>query len=89
MEAMAEGHNTYEAELVQVAAVAIAALTDHYHGVANLDGGAIPILIKRRIEQERRRQADLWEPIHNEKLRWLAILTEEVGEVAEAILEGR
>ena len=39
------------------------------------------------VVDERLRQATKWGPQHHSYFKWLAILTEEVGEVAKAILE--
>lgn len=39
------------------------------------------------VEMERQRQFDIWGNQHRSKEQWLAILVEEVGEVAKAILE--
>ena len=38
------------------------------------------------IRMERQRQNDKWGEQNHDDYRWLAILTEEVGELAEAIL---
>lgn len=40
------------------------------------------------IHDERNRQMAMWGPQHHEYPTWLAILVEEVGEVAQAIQKG-
>lgn len=40
------------------------------------------------IRAERERQEAKWGEQNHDDLKWLAILTEEVGELAQAILEG-
>jgi len=41
------------------------------------------------ILAERRRQDEKWGEQNHDDLRWLAILTEEVGELAKCIVEGK
>ena len=71
-------------ELVQVAAVAVA-------WIENLDGAPPPISIQKvlhDIKQERYRQDIKWgsqRDLHD--FAWLAILTEEVGEAAQAAVD--
>jgi hypothetical protein len=83
---------SYRDELIQVAAVAVAA-------VHNLDTGSTlrydkdlgydkDRSILDEVLQERLRQEAKWGAQSHAPERWLAILTEEVGEVARAILEG-
>ena len=40
----------------------------------------------RQIKIERKRQEKIWGEQNHDSYKWLAILTEEVGELAEAIL---
>lgn len=43
-----------------------------------------------RIRQERQRQVDKWgDQSHHEPLYWLGILTEEIGEIAKAMIEDK
>ncbi len=56
--------------------------------MADQEPKAREILITQVID-ERRRQDEKWGAQHHGPDGWLAILTEEVGEVAKAILEGR
>jgi len=44
--------------------------------------------IQHDIMAERQRQDELWGPPQHEHYTWLAILTEEVGEIAYEILSG-
>lgn len=44
--------------------------------------------IQHDIMMERQRQDQLWGPPRHDHYTWLAILTEEVGEVAREILSG-
>lgn len=46
-------------------------------------------IVISQIIDERRRQDEKWGAQHHGPDGWLAILTEELGEVAKAILEGR
>lgn len=81
---------SYRSELIQVAAVALAT-------VQNLDTGSterdtieavdaemeiVDAVLRERASQERQ-----WGTRNTLPDRWLTILTEEVGEVARAILE--
>ncbi len=80
----------YHKELVQVAAVAIAALQDDLRGSTDIehpDGARFLIESLNDITNERISQEKKWGPQHHSKEHWLAILTEEVGEVARDILE--
>ena len=86
-------------ELIQVAAVAIAIITDLDQGnttivkeVEDSDGiyrittahsNALSEVIAERHEQERK-----WGARHHDIYKWLAILGEEVGEANQAALEG-
>lgn len=79
-------------ELIQVAAVAVAFVTDLDQGSTNLiadDGGfsaahrhAINDVVLERIAQEHK-----WGKQHHTPMEWLAILGEEVGEANTAALE--
>jgi len=82
----------YRAELVQVAAVVFAMLQDDMCGTTSLDNkddATIPSSIFNGVINERYRQEEKWGPQHHSKEKWLTILTEEVGEVARAILENK
>jgi len=80
---------SYRNELIQVAAVAVAALQDLDTGTtyragwnATHESNAL-----REITDERRRQEKKWGTRSESPRQWLTILMEEVGEVARAILE--
>ena len=95
--------SNYHKELIQVAAVALAALQDELSGDTSLrplyrqDNGAINLvkpvmddklaMLLERVAEERYIQEVKWGVQHHSKEHWLAILTEEVGEVAKDILE--
>lgn len=71
-------------ELIQVAAVAVAIVEDLDKSVAyDLDPWNESIISD--IINERIRQDEKWGPQHHTPGEWLAILMEEVGEVAEEI----
>lgn len=72
-------------ELVQCAAVAVATIEDLDSG----NGAAMENtdVILQQIEYERQRQNDKWGPQHHPMRTWLAILMEEVGEVARELLD--
>ena len=78
--------DSYDEELIQVAAVAIAALTDVRYGCTAYVG-FIPSPIQEAIERERQRQEDQWGERHLSKFDWLVILGEEFGEACKAALE--
>lgn len=80
---------SYRDELVQVAAVAAAAIQCCDTGSSSLDGAGLTsqLNIMSDIMEERKRQESKWgEQTHNSE-RWHTILSEEVGEVARAILD--
>ena len=79
-------------ELIQVAAVAIAIITDLDQGNTQFQNSDYTFtdahwFAMRDIESERRRQEDKWGAQHHDIYRWLAILGEEVGEANQAALE--
>lgn len=54
----------------------------------NVDEAGIQFAVMRKVVAEREKQDSKWgSQRHLTRERWLAILVEEVGEVAEAILE--
>jgi|GEM_PF-5640211 hypothetical protein len=72
-------NNPVNRELVQVAAVAVATLEARGCGLGNVFAA---------IQDERQRQDEKWGAgRHLPMTTWLTILTEEVGETAEAILK--
>ena len=76
---------SYREELIQVAAVAVAALTNLHSGTtADMDMSREHL---KEIETERLRQEAKWGPQNHSPEKWFTILGEEVGEVANAILE--
>ena len=83
---------SYQKELIQVAAVAIAALQDFNYGSTKLDedtdeGFLYLETLLDEIREERRRQEAKWGPQTHDPMKWMVILMEEVGETAEAYLE--
>lgn len=80
---------SYRSELIQVAAVAIAAVQDLDNGSTTIESkdthyfdNVVAEVFDERIQQEAK-----WGARHHDPLKWYAILGEEVGEVARAILE--
>ena len=80
-----KGYSTnYREELIQVAAVAVAAIQNHDHGTSTLKG--MPIIF-HEIEKERQRQLEKWGDQDRHPFLWMTILGEEVGEVCQAALK--
>lgn len=77
---------SYRQELIQAAAVAVAAVECHDCGAAS--SGAYTDTVLQEVFEERRRQDKKWGVQSHAPDRWLTILHEETGEVARAILEG-
>lgn len=73
--------SAYREELVQVAAVAVAMLQDDAHGTTAK--GRWQAMVD--VGQERQRQEEKWGPQHHDRVTWLAILAEEVGELAAEV----
>ena len=69
-------------ELVQIAAVAMAAIEDLDTGSASRDALA---RVMTDVALERMAQNRQWGPQHHDPIVWLAILAEEVGEVARTM----
>ena len=81
---------SYRDELIQVAAVAVAAIQDLDQGTTALHddvGSFLTSDVFDDVLKERRRQEHKWGPQHHSKEHWFVILGEEVGEVANAIFE--
>ena len=76
---------SYRQELVQVAAVAVAAIQDYDDKNTKDDQKLRSVLTD--IYDERLQQELKWGTQHHGKYLWLTILMEEVGEVANSILE--
>lgn len=76
---------TTREEMVQVAAVAVAIIEAIDHGSADRSGTGG---ILEEIDDERWRQNQKWGAQSHPIPVWLAILMEEVGEAAQAYLEG-
>lgn len=76
----------YPTELIQVAAVALAAWEDFMAGKADATGAALSEA-QAKVYAERRRQDAKWGNQHHTCAEWLSILLEEVGETAQAINE--
>jgi NTP pyrophosphatase (non-canonical NTP hydrolase) len=77
-------------ELIQVAAVAVAAVQDidigHTSSPRGITGWRMDTEdIINDIRAERERQEDKWGPQHHTPEEWMAILAEEVGEAAQDI----
>lgn len=72
-------------ELVQVAAVAVAAIEDLRFDVTQPDSMEQDIIIGE-ILAERRRQEKKWGPQHHGATFWMAILGEEYGEACQEAL---
>jgi hypothetical protein len=71
------------AELIQVAAVAVAIVEDMDSGIgATLSRTEI---ILREVHEERYQQNEKWGAQNHNPFTWLMILMEEVGEVADEI----
>jgi len=77
--------NTLREELIQVAAVAIAAVTDLDYGTTRPDDDGWPVF--EAVIAERERQESKWGPQHHSPMEWLTILGEEFGEACRAVLE--
>lgn len=83
---------SYRSELIQVAAVALAAVQNLDSGSTELKGstlGGFPDLSYYLVEvgNERHRQEKKWGAQNRVPVMWMTILMEEVGEAARAILE--
>ncbi len=83
---------SYRDELIQCAAVCIAALQDHFEGTTvlhcnNSELDKTQVSIFEAISDERLRQEGKWGARHHTPEKWFVILGEEVGEVGRAILE--
>lgn len=74
-------------ELIQVAAVALAILQDDRCGSTKLDavGYDEQENLLSDIVEERQRQEEKWGVQHHSPIQWLAILAEEVGEMASEV----
>lgn len=90
--------DTYRDELIQVAAVAVAAVTcfdqgtsdpftDPEDGVAGWNRAHRDVMAD--VYMERARQEQMWGPQKHDPFVWLAILGEEVGEADAAALLDR
>ena len=78
---------SYREELIQVAAVAIAAI-ESYDDPERLKHTAnMQIKVIEDVLKERQKQEKLWGMQRHTPIKWFLILGEEVGEVANAILE--
>lgn len=82
---MSGEHAALREELIQVAAVAVAIVTDMDHGSTAYSNVAWQKVLQE-ITVERLAQEGMWGPQHHDPFTWLAILLEEVGEVAEHVL---
>jgi len=83
---------TYKTELIQVAAVALAAIQDLEQGSTELneetDKGFLELeYLLDAVREERRAQETKWGYRTRTPDRWMVILGEEVGEANRAVLE--
>lgn len=76
---------SYRSEMIQVAAVALAALQNLDTGDTSLE--LYPGILFDIIYKEREKQEYKWGVQNRSPEQWLIILMEEVGESAKAILE--
>lgn len=87
--------SNYQKELIQVAAVALAMAQVDRLGSTDLsgvNGGCMMFDLAAEVTEERRRQEHKWGVRTAEGTTrewWLAVLMEEVGEVAKEILESK
>jgi hypothetical protein len=90
--------DNYRDELIQVAAVAVAAVTCLDQGTSDpFTDPEVGIAVWNRVHRgvmndvhlERVRQEEMWGPQKHDPFVWLAILLEEAGEVARAALHDR
>lgn len=81
--------NNYQKELIQVAASCLAALQNDETGTTNIieDGHAFLQGLLNKVGEERYFQESKWGIQNHSRERWLAIIVEEVGEVAKEVLE--
>ena len=81
---------SYRSEMIQVAAVALAAVQVDDLGSTELDsllGRNNLTGLLDEVRRERERQEDKWGAQNHEPSWWLTILAEEVGEAARDVLE--
>ena len=81
---------SYRSELIQVAAVALAAVQAESRGSTetNSDAGRDKLhALLDEVRSERERQEAKWGPQTHDRSWWLTILAEEFGEAARATLE--
>lgn len=83
---MKDWKTEYRKELIQVAAVAMAAIQDFDIETTDISV-AIFDYIASEVFQERVNQFNKWGSQHRDVFLWNTILTEEVGEVCEASLK--
>ncbi len=74
---------SYREEMIQVAAVAVAAIQCFDNGITSINSDDI----LNDVSLERLKQEKKWGSQIHEPLKWLAILGEEFGEVAKDILD--
>ena len=79
--------SNYRDELIQVAAVAVAAIQCLDRGTT--DSPEYDEAILREVGAERCKQEVKWGAQAHTPMKWLTILHEETGEVARAILENK
>ena len=88
--------DNYQTEMIQSAAVIIAALTSDIDGQTGVPDPLDPrvatprlmttLKIQHAIHRERERQEETWGSQSHSRAFWLAILVEEIGEVAEELI---
>ncbi len=83
--------NDFRKELIQVAAVAIAIVTDIDQGNTEIrvtsEGFTAHDLVLCDVQDERSRQERKWGSQHHTPFEWLAILGEEYGEACQAAVD--
>lgn len=80
----------YRDELIQVAAVAIAAVQNFDSGTTAISGDGVVDDLSAylsEIYKERMRQESKWGPQNRIPEKWIVILAEEFGEAAKDVLE--
>ena len=79
---------SYRSELIQVAAVALAAVQCEDSGTTHIDvRSSLLDELLQEVANERVRQEMKWGPQSHPRAWWLTILAEEFGEAARAVLE--
>jgi hypothetical protein len=78
--------STYRDEMVQVAAVAVAAIQNIDNGTTEVQGTNL-LDVLTEVANERKRQETKWGIQNRTPEKWIVILSEEVGEAAKDVLD--